>query len=237
MAEKKEKTPKRNSEGEPLSPQSPEPRSSLVSNWAKPRAKRGKGPSLRPTCLDPESGLYHGEHFELSLKCELERPDQFERPLGLIVVALNGRGQKSGWSVLGQFLKNRLRRLDMASRLKDGSLAVLLPRTGLKKTVGLLQELGQFFDSQKELKGWAPRFGAALIRPSDGQGPSSFLAMATKELGLASEVAVKLLEDKKAILEADTALVPAEKASLFDGFQCLRAEGQVSMRPQAGPGE
>jgi hypothetical protein len=176
------------------------------------------------TCLDLQSGLYHPEHFQLSLDHELTRLERFERPLGLVLVCLEKSGTDSDWAELGLFIKGFLRKLDVAARLSEKKMGILLPDASLERVARLLELLGQEFEEKETLSKLSPRFGVALVRPGEGNNasPEVLLSQALENQGQAAEVVKQMLDINSPWVEADTVLIEAEKDSLFAGFCFLR---------------
>jgi hypothetical protein len=170
-------------------------------------------------CLDPESGFYREEHFELSLKYEMSRSLEAEKPLGLLVISFEGGlpGFFAG------FLLERLRKIDLPSRLGPGEAAVIMPRVNPSRAGRLVERLGHDLAEGGGLAGAkAPLFGAALCWPNDVMTPESLLAKARASCDGASVTAEKLLSGKGLYAEAQTELIPEEKETLFAGFSELR---------------
>jgi GGDEF domain-containing protein len=175
------------------------------------------------TCLDIVSGLYHPEHFELSLSYEFSRMERTEKPLGLVLVRLGEAAEDclKAFKVMGSFIKSALRPLDLAARLGEREVAILMPEAQRDRAVRLLLALGREFEANPLFSGAS--FGASLARPYEGAGPADLLRRAGQNTGSAQQVAKKLLSGASPWAEIDTALIADEKDSLFDGFSVLSA--------------
>jgi GGDEF domain-containing protein len=187
-------------------------------------SNKAKGPpfELTPTaatCVDAVSGLYHPEHFRLTLNYEFGRMDRTEKPLGLVLVC-HDPAEPAVLKALGALLKRALRPLDLAARLGEGEVAILMPEAQRDRAVHLLIALGKELNNA-EFGGLSASFGAAIARPYQGLNPEELLRRARENTGSASEVAQKLLSGASPWAEIDTALDIGEKESLFDGFSVL----------------
>jgi GGDEF domain-containing protein len=172
------------------------------------------------TCLDPASGLYHPQHFRLSLGYEFSRMERAEKPLGLIVLRLSGASDDD-YANLSRYLKSALRPLDLAARLEGGEVGVLIPEADRDRAARLLKALGLEYGPEGCLVGPAAVFGAALARPFEGGGPDDLLKKAMDSMGPARDVAQKVLSGSSPWAEVDTALAGPERDSLFNGFGTL----------------
>ncbi|MDR1035349.1 MAG: hypothetical protein LBT40_01860 [Deltaproteobacteria bacterium] len=192
-----------------------------------------KGPSARKSggrhgrsahggahpCLDPESGFYREEHFELSLRYEMNRTLEAEKPLGLLLVSFEGGlpGFFAG------FLQERLRRIDLPSRLGRGEAAVIMPRVNPSRAGRLVERLGADLAADGRMGGAGmPLFGAALAWPNDTVTPEGLLARARESLDTAAATSERLMSGRGPYAEAETELVAEEKETLFAGFSLLR---------------
>jgi GGDEF domain-containing protein len=186
---------------------------------ARPTARR-TARNASATCLDPASGLYHPQHFRLSLDYEHSRMERAEKPLGLIILRLPGAGDEA-FAALSGFLKGALGPLDLAARLGGPEVGILIPEAGRDRAARLLTALGQEYGPGGRLAGPAAIFGAALARPFQGGGPDDLLRKARDSMGPAQEAARKVLSGSGPWAEADTALAGPERDSLFNGFGTL----------------
>jgi GGDEF domain-containing protein len=173
-----------------------------------------------PTCLDQTSGLYHFQHFELSLKYEHARMLRTEKPLGLIVLRFS-EARDIDFHNLALFLKCSLRPLDLAARLASDEVAILIPEADKDRAVRLLKVLGQEYAPGGDLEGPTVAFGAALARPYQGDFPNDLVQKARENLGQALEVAQKVISGSSPWIEVDTALAAPERDSLYNGFGSL----------------
>jgi hypothetical protein len=182
-------------------------------------------------CLDPESGFFREEHFEVSLKYELARSLEAEKPLGLLVVSFPGGlpGFFSG------FLRDRLRRIDLPSRLGTGECAVIMPRVTPARMGKLIERLGEELGGRGPAEGPPPLFGAALAWPNDIITAEELLAKARAASDTAEATGGRLVQGTGPYAETDTALAPDEKETLFQGFSQLR--GGASQGGGGGQGQ
>jgi GGDEF domain-containing protein len=182
------------------------------------------------TCVDPLSGLYHRQHFQLSLAYELGRMNRTERPLGLVVVRPARSGARAVRAV-ANFLKTSLRPLDVAARLGEREIGVLLPEADRDRTARLLGALAaRFGDGGPDGGGLA--YGGTLARPWEDWTPERLLARARDGLDAASVVIARTLDAAGPWAEANTALAGPERGALFDGFSSLF--GGPDGRPRTG---
>lgn len=176
------------------------------------------------TCVDVSSGLYHPQHFELSLNYEFNRMERTEKPLGLIMLRLADPADRDLQN-LSRFLKGSLRPLDLAARLPAGEVAVLIPEADKDRASRLLSALGRAYAPGGVLSGPGVVFGAAVARPCQGGGPLDLVLRARTNVGSAEEVAAKIQAGSSPWTEVDTALDKNERDSLFDGFGSLSLAG------------
>jgi GGDEF domain-containing protein len=173
---------------------------------------------LRPTCVDSESGFCHQEHFERTLRCEMARVLETEKPLGLLVLSLKGAGPER-YAALGEVFSQELRRIDVPARLSDGSVAVILPRVSLLRLSRQLPRIdGPLREKRPPLKA---EYGFSLFRADGGEDPQDLLREA-REFMSAEELSKKL-RDKSGRF-ADSEVLAEEKDTLFKGFSALRGE-------------
>ncbi|MDR2368630.1 MAG: GGDEF domain-containing protein [Deltaproteobacteria bacterium] len=172
------------------------------------------------TCLDQKSGLYHSQHFELTLGNEFRRMERTDKPLGLILVRFSG-AKDADYQNLAAYLKNSLRPLDLAARLTGGEVAILIPEADRDRAVKFLTALGREYGPNGKLSGPPVAFGASLARPFQAGGPDELVQAARDNVGPAQEVAQRLLSGASPWNEVDTALAGPERDSLFNGFGSL----------------
>jgi diguanylate cyclase (GGDEF)-like protein len=99
------------------------------------RARRAEAEAL----VDPLTGLANRRAFDRRLAEEWKRSERYGRPLGLVMLDLDGfkqlndtRGHKEGDRVLREaasLLEDRLRAIDLAARLGGDEFAALCPET------------------------------------------------------------------------------------------------------------
>jgi diguanylate cyclase (GGDEF)-like protein len=107
----------------------------LATIRARRRARRAEAEAL----VDPLTGLANRRAFDRRLEEEWKRSDRYGRPLGLVMLDLDGfkqlndtRGHKEGDRVLREtaaLIADRLRVIDMAARLGGDEFAALCPET------------------------------------------------------------------------------------------------------------
>ena len=170
------------------------------------------------TCVDPVSGLFHCQHFMLSLAYELGRMNRTERPLGLVVIR-PPRGGPRTMRAIAAFLRTALKPLEVAARLGGREIGVLLPEAGKDRTARLLEALAAKFGDGGGARSIA--YGGALARPWEDWTPERLLAKAKDGLDSAPSVIARTLDSSGPWAEANTALAGAEKGALFDGFTYL----------------
>jgi hypothetical protein len=182
-------------------------------------------------CLDPESGFFREEHFELSLKYEMARSLEAEKPLGLLVVSFNGALP----GFFAAFLRERLRRIDLPSRLGPGEIAVIMPRVNPSRAGRLVERLGADLADRQPLDCGMPLFGAALAWPNGTLTAEGLLAKAMAAADTAAATAERLMSGKGPYAEAETELVAEEKETLFAGFSLLRGSDPAGGGGGNGP--
>jgi GGDEF domain-containing protein len=187
-------------------------------------------PKTMPTCLDQKSGLFHSQHFWLSLNYEFRRMERAEKPLGLIVLKF-AKPKDSDFIALAAFLKNATRPLDLAARLTGGEVAILIPEADRDRAVRLLELLGREYEPGGKLAGPMVLFGAAMARPFQGGGSDDLVNKARDSLGLAQEVAQRIISGTNPWTDVDTALAGPERDSLFNGFGILSLVVNSGRRP------
>jgi GGDEF domain-containing protein len=184
---------------------------------------------LKLTCIDERSGLYHGQHFQLSLTNEFRRMERAEKPLGLIVVRIS-QAKDEDFHQLSTYLKSVLRPIDLAARLTGGEVAILIPEADRDRAVKLLKTLGREYEASGKLAGPEVVFGASLARPFQGGGPDELVQRAREHFGSAAEAAQNVLSGSNPWFEVDTAVAGPERDSLYSGF------GSLSRDVSAGRG-
>jgi GGDEF domain-containing protein len=170
--------------------------------------------------LDVASGLYHAEHFKLTVVYEMSRMERTEKPVGMVVVHLDKHTDEI-FKALGAFLKSALRPLDLAAKLGGGQVAVLMPEADRDRGVQLVLALGREFENNRIFSDVCAKFGASIARPFDGTDAQELLRRSRDNPLPACLAAQKLLSGASPWAEVDTALAVGEKDSLFDGFSVL----------------
>lgn len=180
--------------------------------------KRSAKTEAGACCLDEESGLYTRGHFESVLGQEVARLDRWERPLSLILLEMPEL-EAGLWPVLGRLVRDSLRRIDVAARLGDRRVAVILPDAdGARGRRWLLDFLAEV--ERRGLSGGRPVFcGRALALPWEGRQAGELLTQA--EAGLYDQDLGAFEDDQDGGGEALTAIADDERSLLFDGFKAL----------------
>ena len=116
------------------------------------RARRAEAEAL----VDSLTGLANRRAFDRRLAEEWKRSERYGRPLGLVMLDLDGfkqlndtRGHKEGDRVLREAasrLNERLRGIDLAARLGGDEFAALCPETGSDGLESLAQSLQHCLD-------------------------------------------------------------------------------------------
>lgn len=174
-----------------------------------------------PCCLDPESGLYHQIHFRAVLNQELARLDRWERPLSLVLLELPDLSP-ADWSAVGRLVRQSLRRIDLAARLDDRMLAVILSDADSRRCRNWLADLLDELAAMECLAGRQPSYGRALARPWEGRQGEDLLALALADLGR-EDLCAGRYEESDFDMEAATAIAADERNLLFDGFKALES--------------
>jgi diguanylate cyclase (GGDEF)-like protein/putative nucleotidyltransferase with HDIG domain len=105
----------------------------------------------RETEIDPKTGLYNAKYFSKVLKNELERANNFDRPLTVILADLdllrninNTYGHLAGDEVLigvANLLKHSLREYDVVARFGGEEFIILMPETTPEEALPLIENL------------------------------------------------------------------------------------------------
>jgi GGDEF domain-containing protein len=82
---------------------------------------------------DPATGSYNGRGFEVSAAAELERCRRYDRPFGLILLALAPGEPASARPVIGA-IQTLLRSTDLVGRLEEDELVIALPESDGRAT-------------------------------------------------------------------------------------------------------
>jgi diguanylate cyclase (GGDEF)-like protein len=116
------------------------------------RARRAEAEAL----VDPLTGLANRRAFDRRLAEEWTRSKRYERPLGLVMLDLDGfkqvndtRGHKEGDRILRQaasLIADRLRTVDLAARLGGDEFAALCPETDSEGLEALTRSLERWLD-------------------------------------------------------------------------------------------
>ncbi|MDR2140848.1 MAG: hypothetical protein LBR11_03525 [Deltaproteobacteria bacterium] len=162
-------------------------------------------------CVDPLSGLYRPEHFFIALDKELARLSNAQGALGILLISFP---MPPNWATTGREIVDALGGCDQAARLGEAGCAVLMPEVSIRKVVRVLRQLGQGLG---ELN-----CGLALAWPGQTPTAEGLLTLA-KEREAELAVTLKSIDEDHGSWERDTALRPAEKDSLFQGFGLLNA--------------
>jgi GGDEF domain-containing protein len=165
--------------------------------------------------VDQESGLYHQEHFEQTMRYEMARVLEAEKPLGLMIVSLK-KNDTDLCALLGDLFKKMLRKIDVPARLSTGELAVIFPRVNLGRLSRLVEKVEEVITAKSP--GLKPRYGFAFYRPNSPEELPELLNQARffMDAGSFSES----LQAKSGHF-AESALLAEEKETLFKGFSSL----------------
>jgi hypothetical protein len=157
----------------------------------------------------------------------MARSLEAEKPLGLLAVSF--QGGLPGF--FAEFLRARLRRIDIPSRLGTGEAAVIMPRVNPARAGRLVEKLGADLAAEPRLAGQMPLFGAAFAWPGDSVGPEELVSRARAAYDTPSGTAERILAAREGCASEDTALAADEKEILFQGFSELHGKG-----PGGAPG-
>jgi len=172
-------------------------------------------------CLDPESGLYHQAHFRSVLNQELARLDRWERPLSLVILELPDLSA-ADWAGVGRRVRSSLRRIDLAARMNEKLVAVILPDADAHRSRRWLTDFLAELARTDYPGGRLPAYGRALARPWEGRQSEELLTEALANLGCEDLNAVPY-EDGEFDMESATAIAADERNLLFDGFKALES--------------
>lgn len=147
---------------------------------APPAPLRPKPPAADPNLApdnvhsiirDPLTGLFHRRYFEGSLEREIHRMERHNRPLGIVLMEVDGfdafskaRGQEAADALLravGNLLQRRVRGGDVACRYEGGTFGLILPEAPLE---GVQTRAEQIRTSVREVRagGEDPPVGITL---------------------------------------------------------------------------
>jgi len=160
-------------------------------------AARLKRVSLR----DPLTGMLDRRGFELAIGIEIAREARRNASLALLLIKVTGlaaTNQRFGHSigdtvvqVLADAVERRIRQSDVAARIADDQIAIVLPDTDAVGTGVIATHVLARFRS--DLRGVAPTgliadavYGVAAF-PADGKGMDELLTSAERALGSVSE--------------------------------------------------
>jgi GGDEF domain-containing protein len=163
-------------------------------------------------CVDPASGLFRREHFFIALNNELARLRGCQRALGLLTVAFP---KSPDWFKVGQETTLLLEGCDQAARLGHKEMALVLPEVGERKLARLLSQMA------RELG--PARCGLALAWPGQDIAAGALLTKARERLGEFAETLDRIKGADGPFAIKETAVAPAERDSLFQGFGALNA--------------
>lgn len=119
-----------------------------------------KVPALeRKTEIDSKTGLFNAKFFSKVLKKELERANNFDRPLTVVLADLdllrnvnNTYGHLAGDEVLisvANILKNSLREFDTIARFGGEEFIILMPETTQDEAFDVIEEIRTAIDNTK----------------------------------------------------------------------------------------
>ena len=119
-----------------------------------------KVPALeRKTEIDSKTGLYNAKYFSKVLKIELERANNFDRPLTVVLADLdllrnvnNTYGHLAGDEVLigiANILKNSMREFDIVARFGGEEFIILMPETNQDEAFHVIEEIRSSIDQTK----------------------------------------------------------------------------------------
>jgi GGDEF domain-containing protein len=188
------------------------------------------------SCLDPVTLLYHEEHFLVSLKYEMARSLEAEKPLGLLLINFGEEAEPPLF--LSELLERNLRKIDLPSRLRSGEIAIVMPRVNVVRLGKLVEKLGREISGKdKSIKAL---FGAVILSPNQSsESPEAALRKGRAAYASYEKLSEDLTNLKGSFGAEDTALRSEEKESLYEGFKSLREEkapvlppGDSSVKPE-----
>ena len=94
---------------------------------------RDRTRSRESSVVDAASELYTQAHILARAREEISRAARFNHPVALLVATISiPSGQKAGeaWAVCGQAVRKSIRKVDIAGRLDNNRLLIVLPQTG-----------------------------------------------------------------------------------------------------------
>jgi GGDEF domain-containing protein len=163
-------------------------------------------------CVDPLSGLYRREHLFIALDNELIRLGGGQGALGLFLVRFP---EPPDWAKVGRETALAIGGCDQAARLGASEMAIVLPETGPRKVARLLGHLARALGPAQG--------GLALAWPGQDLKIEALLAAAREKMGEFSETLKRIESAKGPWAVKETAIQPAERDSLFQGFGLLNA--------------
>ncbi|MDR2338941.1 MAG: GGDEF domain-containing protein [Deltaproteobacteria bacterium] len=203
-------------------------------NTKKPAAGRA-GPARRPpkapcpTCVDPESGFFHEEHFLRTLSSELARVQESGKPLGLLILSLEGK-PKGIYPALAAVFAKELRKVDVPARLSAGGIAVILPRVNAPRLSRLIEALERL--ASGSFPGLKLGYGFASCGPGSASEPAALLKGALDTVA-GPEGLLRLLKEVSG-KHSGSALLAEEKETLFKGFSSLCGKDDAAATKSQG---
>ncbi|MDR2461296.1 MAG: GGDEF domain-containing protein [Deltaproteobacteria bacterium] len=184
----------------------------LVSKGSKPKRQL---PDKKHGCIDVATGLYHEEHFLLSLEYEMARHLEAEKPLAMLLVSpVKDLGDFS----LAKFFQANLRKIDLPAKLSTGELAIIMPRMSPARASKIVGKLGEGL----ERLGENPKVGAVVIGPNENLNVLKVISKARESYAPFKSLATDLLNLTGAFKGEATELLAEEKDSLYAGFSSMR---------------
>lgn len=123
------------------------------------------------------SGLYSYWYFRLRLQEELERSQRYSLNLAVLLVKrpdhLGNGARKASPEWFGSDVHRHLRRSDLPALLRDGSLGIILPHTGMKAAETLRRRMAHE-------PAWSEAEIGLVHYPADGQDVSELLTAADR---------------------------------------------------------
>lgn len=146
--------------------------------------------------------------------------DRWEKPLGLAILEFKGLGPEA-WKCLAGLVKDSLRRIDLAARLNQDGVAVLMPDADSARLRRWLRGFLIELERAEDLSGLTIAHGMALARPWEGIGADELVALAASDLGQDNLDAWEVSDSETSDGETATAIAADERNLLFDGFKTL----------------